>query len=311
MARKAPPAPFDGLIVVDKPQEWTSHDVVGRRRRIVGTRRVGHGGTLDPMATGVLVCGIGKATKLLGLIGATDKSYDATIRLGIATTTDDADGELATLTDAAHLVAPGVTRIPDEVAALTGDIMQRPSSVSAIKINGERAYKRVRAGEDVVLAERPVTISQFQILSTRVASIDGPEGQVSVIDVDVAVTCSTGTYVRALARDLGERLGVGGHLTMLRRTRVGVFDLSSARTLEQLDLELHYLPLEDVCRSLFATHILTDPDAMTFRHGGSTDWPTDFPVVATVAVFAQDDSVLGLAEHRDGRLAPTVVWQPA
>ncbi len=311
MARKAGPSPIDGLIIVDKPQEWTSHDVVGKLRRIVGTRRVGHGGTLDPMATGVLVCGVGKATKLLGLIGATDKSYDATISLGIATTTDDAEGELTSAVDAGYLLESGQQQIHEQVARLTGEIMQRPSSVSAIKVNGERAYKRVRAGEDVVLAERPVTITQFEILATRIASVDGPGGPTSAIDLDVAVTCSTGTYVRALARDLGERLGVGGHLTMLRRTRVGVFDLSSARTLEHLELELDYLPLADVCRRLFATHVVSDPEAVVFRHGGSTDLLPELPVGETIAVFATDDSVLGLAEARDGRLAPTVVWQPA
>lgn len=311
MARKAGPAPFDGLIIVDKPQEWTSHDVVGRLRRIVGTRRVGHGGTLDPMATGVLVCGIGKATKLLGLVGAADKSYDAVIRLGVATTTDDAQGEWISNTDAELLIAPGFTRISEEVARLTGDIMQRPSSVSAIKVNGERAYKRVRDGEDVVLAARPVRIAAFDISSVEPVEVVGPAGSLKVIDVTVSVTCSTGTYVRALARDLGENLGVGGHLTMLRRTRVGMFELSGAHTLDELSQELDYLPLADACRKLFSTHTVAGSDVMVFRHGGQIPAEEGTELGRLVAVFDDSGELLGLAESRGERLAPSVVWSPA
>ena len=311
MASKGSPAPFDGLVIVDKPTDWTSHDVVGRLRRLVGTRRVGHGGTLDPMATGVLVCGVGKATKLLGLIGAKDKSYNATIRLGIATTTDDAQGEFLAEVGVEGLGASASSAIEEGVKRLTGDILQRPSSVSAIKVNGERAYKRVRAGEQVELAERPVTISQFDIVSIRESDHRDVGGPLPVIDVDVVVTCSTGTYIRALARDLGAGLGVGGHLTALRRTRVGTFDLTTAHTLEPLDQHLAWLPLDQVCGDLFPSHTLTTDETQTFRHGGSTDWPSAIPGTDTVAVFAPDQSVLGLAHNKNGRLAPTVVWQPA
>src|ERR687894_100191 len=198
-----------GLVVVDKPAGFTSHDVVARLRRILGTRKIGHAGTLDPMATGVLVCGVGRGTKLLGHLALDGKAYTATIRLGATTTTDEAE-----VTDAA--VAAGL-------AALTGPILQVPSAVSAIKVDGRRAYARVRAGEQVVLPARPVTVSAFTLLARRGA------------DLDVAVECSSGTYVRALARDLGAALGVGGHLTALRRTRVGPFRLAHARTLPGLE----------------------------------------------------------------------------
>lgn len=330
MARSAPPAPFDGLVVVDKPAEWTSHDVVGRLRRICETRRVGHGGTLDPMATGVLVCGVGKATKLLGFIGGEDKTYRATIRLGAVSTTDDADGEITAGADASALLQAGVTAIDDAIGNLTGDIMQRPSSVSAIKVNGQRAYHRVRAGEDVQLAQRPVHIAQFEVVDRRavVAETRAADPLVAnahgYVDLDVVVTCSTGTYIRALARDLGEALGVGGYLTMLQRTRVGSFDLAQARTLEALADDLVYLPLADACRSLFGVRVISDPDVlMAFRHGqrinDTVDGGVDSAGAAAVpdgkptpvAVFAASGEVLGLAELKGSQLAPSVVWQPA
>lgn len=308
MARKNPPAPFDGLIIVDKPGDWTSHDVVGRLRRLVGTRRVGHGGTLDPMATGVLICGIGKATKLLGQIGASDKTYEATIRLGVSTTTDDAQGEVVATVDAAGVSEQAIA---SAVADLTGDIMQRPSSVSAIKVNGQRAYKRVRDGEDVVLEARPVTVSEFRIVASRTDSVAAEGGLVSVQDLDVVVTCSTGTYVRALARDLGSALGVGGHLTALRRTRVGGYSLDSAHTLDELAQSLSWVPLADVCRSLFEPWELDESHAATYRHGGRLDWPATLESDAQLAIFDANGLLLGLAACRDGKLAPTVVWEPA
>jgi tRNA pseudouridine55 synthase len=217
------PAP-DGLLVVDKPAGWTSHDVVGRARRLCATRKVGHAGTLDPMATGVLVLGIGRATRLLTFLVGCDKDYTATIRLGQATITDDAEGEVTAIAP-----ADGVTpeRLATAVADLTGELQQVPSSVSAIKVNGERSYHRVRAGEEVDLPARPVTVSRFDVLATRAGDVDG----IPVLDVDVEVTVSSGTYVRALARDLGAALGVGGHLTALRRTRVGAFTLPEAHGL--------------------------------------------------------------------------------
>ncbi|MEI2777703.1 MAG: tRNA pseudouridine(55) synthase TruB [Tetrasphaera sp.] len=216
----------DGLLLIDKPPGWTSHDVVAKARGLAGTRRVGHAGTLDPMATGVLVLGIGRATKLLTFLVGCAKSYAATIRLGATTVTDDAEGELTARTPVA--LAPGA--LAAAVAALTGDIEQVPSAVSAIKIDGQRAYARVRGGEAVALAARPVTISRFAVLAERAADLDGTP----VLDIDVEVDVSSGTYVRALARDLGAALGVGGHLTALRRTHVGRFGLDQCAPLDDL-----------------------------------------------------------------------------
>jgi tRNA pseudouridine55 synthase len=210
-------------VIVDKPAGLTSHDVVARMRRIAGTRRVGHAGTLDPMATGVLVLAVGQATRLLQYLELGDKCYHARIRLGQTTATDDADGPLVHETSAAAI---GEEQVRAALAPLTGQIMQIPSSVSAIKVNGERAYKRVRDGEDVQLAPRPVTVRRFDLTAFRPA---GP-----LLDLDVVVECSAGTYVRALARDLGSGLGVGGHLTSLRRVQVGRFGITDARTLADL-----------------------------------------------------------------------------
>ena len=212
-----------GLVVVDKPPGLTSHDVVGRCRRIFGTRKVGHAGTLDPMATGVLVVGIERATKILGLLTATDKSYAATVRLGQTTSTEDAEGDVLQTVSAAQV---GDADIEAAVAALRGEISQIPSSVSAIKVGGKRAYQLAREGAAVELAARPVRIDRFEVLGVR--RHDG------FVDVDVEVDCSSGTYIRALARDVGATLKVGGHLTALRRTRVGRFGLDEARTLDAL-----------------------------------------------------------------------------
>ena len=213
-----------GLVIVDKPAGWTSHDVVARIRRLAKTRKVGHAGTLDPMATGVLVLAVGSATRLLHHLTLTDKAYVATIRLGAATITDDAEGEIISTASAAAVTEAALRSF---VESLTGEIMQRPSAVSAIKVDGERAYKRVRDGETVELAARPVTVSRFEITGLSRPSPD-------LLDVDVEVEVSSGTYVRALARDLGDALGVGGHLTALRRTRVGPFGIELAKTLDEL-----------------------------------------------------------------------------
>lgn len=215
-----------GILLVDKPQGLTSHDVVARVRRLAGTRKVGHAGTLDPMATGLLIIGIDSATRLLHYIVGLTKEYRATIRLGQSSTTDDAEGELSELAAADLIAAVDDSRIRAAIAPLTGDIEQRPSSVSAIKVNGERAYAKVRAGETVELAARPVRIDEFVIDEIRRTG--------EFVDVDVRVVCSAGTYIRALARDLGEALGVGGHLTMLRRTRIGEFSVERAHTLDAL-----------------------------------------------------------------------------
>jgi len=233
-----------GLVVVDKPDGMTSHDVVAKVRRIMGTRKVGHAGTLDPMATGVLVLGIERATKLLGHLALDTKAYLATIRLGSSTTTDDAQGETLSTSDTSGVTDEAMTA---GVAKLTGHIQQVPSAVSAVKVDGKRAYARVRAGEQVELPARPVEVSRFDVLSTRRDNGD--------LELDVMVECSSGTYVRALARDLGADLGVGGHLAALRRTRVGPFDLRVVTTLEKLaENPVLSLPLDEAVAAAFPRH---------------------------------------------------------
>ncbi|MEU9869748.1 tRNA pseudouridine(55) synthase TruB [Actinomadura sp. NPDC048021] len=274
-----------GLVIVDKPAGWTSHDVVGKMRRLAKTRRVGHAGTLDPMATGVLVLGIGKATRLLGHLALTRKGYDATIRLGESTNTDDAEGETIA-TASAEAVTEEALRA--SVAELTGTIQQVPPQVSAIKVNGERAYKMARKGEDVELAARPVTVDEFTVLDVRRHG--------GLIDVDASVACSSGTYIRALARDLGASLGCGGHLTALRRTRVGPYDLSMARTLDRLAEELEILPMAEAVAAVFPRRDVSDDDARKVAHGGR------LPAVGLgpgpVGVFAPDGTLLALVEER-------------
>lgn len=274
-----------GLVIVDKPAGWTSHDVVGKMRRLAKTRRVGHAGTLDPMATGVLVLGIGKATRLLGHLALTRKGYDATIRLGESTNTDDAEGETIA-TASAEAVTEDALRAG--VAELTGTIQQVPPQVSAIKVNGERAYKMARKGEDVELAARPVTVDEFTVLDVRRHG--------GLIDVDASVACSSGTYIRALARDLGASLGCGGHLTALRRTRVGPYDLSMARTLDRLAEELEILPMAEAVAAVFPRRDVSDDDARKVAHGGR------LPAVGLgpgpVGVFAPDGTLLALVEER-------------
>jgi tRNA pseudouridine55 synthase len=285
----------DGLVVVDKPAGWTSHDVVARTRKLAGTRRVGHAGTLDPMATGVLVLGVGKATRLLGLLALTDKRYDATIRLGVTTVTDDAEGEPVSTTPAGHVEDDAIGRA---VAVLTGDISQVPSSVSAIKVNGERAYKRVRDGDTVELAARPVTVSRFDVHESRRTA--------DVIDLDVTIECSTGTYVRALARDLGAALGVGGHLTALRRTRVGPYDLAASHTLDALEKSFELLPIADAVRAVFPVRDVDAQQATVIGHGGAL--PATGMTSGPVAVIGPDGTFLALVEERDGFAKPLAVF---
>ena len=287
-----------GLVIVDKPAGMTSHDVVGRCRRLFGTRKVGHAGTLDPMATGVLVVGIDRATKILGLLTATDKSYDATIRLGQTTTTEDAEGELLRSVSAA-----GVTdeQIEAAVAPLRGAIEQIPSAVSAIKVAGKRAYQMVRDGETVELAARPVRIDRFDVLAVRSGG--------GVVDVDVAVDCSSGTYIRALARDVGDTLGVGGHLTALRRTRVGRFGLDHARTLEQLaDAPTLSYSLDDACLQAFPRRDLTDAEVIDTGHGRPL---AAAGVDGVYAATAPDGRVMALLRDAGERTASVVVIRPA
>ncbi len=252
----------DGLLLVDKPQGWTSHDVVARCRRLLGTRKVGHAGTLDPMATGLLVLAAGKATRLLTYVTGHDKSYDATIRLGEATVTDDAEGEVTASADASDLTDAAILAA---VTTLTGEILQRPSTVSAIKVDGQRAYARVRAGEDVVLQARPVTVTRFEVRAIRRSG--------EVVDVDVSVDVSSGTYVRALARDVGEALGVGGHLIALRRTRVGALSVDSAADMSALTAQVEagapisLTPLDVAATAVLPIFELSDAEARTMGFG--------------------------------------------
>jgi tRNA pseudouridine55 synthase len=211
-----------GILLVDKPGGMTSHDVVARARRVLSVRRVGHAGTLDPMATGLLVLGVGAATRLLGHLAGSDKTYEATLRLGQTTVTDDREGEVLATASAAGVDDAAVRAA---LAAQTGPLQQVPSSVSAVKVDGRRSYDRVRAGEQVELAPRAVTVH-----SLEVHRIERPTPD--LVDVDVTVRCSAGTYVRALARDAGAALGVGGHLTALRRTASGPFSVADAAPVE-------------------------------------------------------------------------------
>ena len=290
-----------GLVVVDKPQGLTSHDVVGRCRRLFGTRKVGHAGTLDPMATGVLVVGVERATKILGLLTAADKGYTATIRLGRTTSTEDAEGELLQSVSASH-VTDG--EIGDAVAALRGDIAQVPSSVSAIKVDGQRAYRLAREGQTVELAARPVRIDRFDVLAVR-RECDVAD----VVDVDVVVDCSSGTYVRALARDVGAALGVGGHLTALRRTRVGRFGLDQARTLEQLaEAPTLSYTLDEACLQAFPRRDLGEGEAVDASHGRPL---APAGIDGLYAAVAPDGRVMALLTDAGPRTRSVVVIRPA
>jgi tRNA pseudouridine55 synthase len=290
--------PAPGLVVVDKSAGMTSHDVVGRCRRIFGTRKVGHAGTLDPMATGVLVIGIERATKLLGLLTATDKSYAGTIRLGQTTSTEDAEGEVLQSIPADHVTA---AELESAMAALRGDIDQVPSAVSAIKVDGQRAYKLAREGKAVELAPRRLRIERFDVREIRRS---GP-----FVDVDVEVDCSSGTYIRALARDVGAALGVGGHLTALRRTRVGNFGLEEARTLDQLADEpaLSY-SLDDACLLGFPRRDLSAVEAEHARHGRALK-PAG--IGGIYAATAPDGCVIALLSDHGDRTRSVVVIRPA
>ena len=291
---------LSGLVIIDKPQGWTSHDVVGRTRRLAGTRKVGHAGTLDPMATGILVLGINRATRLLGHLMLADKEYLATIRLGQSTVTDDAEGDV-TAEVPATIERP---QIVEAVAPLTGDIQQTPSSVSAIKVDGVRSYARVRSGEDVQLKARPVTVSTFEVGEVR---HDRSASGATVTDVDVRVVCSSGTYIRALARDLGESLGVGGHLTRLRRTRVGGYGLDRAHTLDELAEDFSVLDLDRAARDGFPAVELSPEQATDVRYGRALQGLELEPGVAT-ALFGPEGSFLALYEQRGRSARPVAVF---
>ena len=278
-----------GILLVDKPQGITSHDVVARIRKASGTRRVGHAGTLDPMATGLLVLGLNSSTRLLTYFVGLDKEYFATIRLGAATNTDDAEGEVISRASASEVTDAALAA---EIAKLTGEISQVPSSVSAIKVDGKRAYTLVREGETVELKPRAVTISAFELLSR--------EGD----DLAVRVECSSGTYIRALARDLGAALGVGGHLTALRRTRIGPFRIENAAQLESVDVEASLLDPVDAASLLFETAALDDQQARDLAQGKRPhlDVPNGSPVAAVTA----DGRLAGLVSITGGVAKPLI-----
>ena len=282
-----------GILLVDKPGGITSHDVVARTRRAFGTRKIGHAGTLDPMATGLLVLGIEGATRLLTYIVGADKTYTATIRLGQTTTTDDAEGEVTAVADAAAITAVTDERIAAGVAGLTGVISQVPSAVSAIKVDGRRAYDRVRAGETVELKAREVTVSRFTVLERRESA--------GSIDLDVVVDCSSGTYIRALARDLGAELGVGGHLTVLRRTRIGPFDVTDSVSTDDLVGAATISPADAASRVLTRLDVSLD-EARDLRHGkrlaGQATRVDSFPAAAV----DPDGALVGIVERRGADL---------
>ncbi|WP_433084399.1 tRNA pseudouridine(55) synthase TruB [Dactylosporangium sp. CA-052675] len=296
MAQKA--ATPGGLVVVDKPGGMTSHDVVSRMRRIARTRRVGHGGTLDPMATGVLIVGVEKATRLLTYVIGSTKEYTATIRLGESTVTDDAEGEVVARTDASTVTDAD---LDTALAPLRGEILQVPSAVSAIKVGGVRSYHRVRSGEAVALAARPVTVSRLDVLAVRRAGAH--------VDVDVDVACSSGTYIRALARDLGAALGVGGHLTALRRTAVGAFTLAEAATLDELAAleDPVTMPLPAAADRCFPRRDASPDEARVLSHGGPL---APIGIAEPYAVFAPDGTVLAIVQERDGKARPEIVLVP-
>ncbi|PPL16707.1 tRNA pseudouridine(55) synthase TruB [Microterricola pindariensis] len=282
-----------GILLVDKPQGWTSHDAVARTRRLAGTRKVGHAGTLDPMATGLLVLGIESSTRLLTYVVGLDKEYYATIRLGAASTTDDAEGELIGEVPAAGATDIDPAHITAGIAALTGDIEQVPSSVSAIKVDGKRAYALVRSGEEVVLKSRAVTVSAFELLGST--AVDG------YLDLEVRVECSSGTYIRALARDLGAALGVGGHLTALRRTRIGPFQVADAGELDSLDVASSLIPPAAAAALLFPVVDLDAQQAIDLGHGkriALDDAQRADTAPGLRAAIAPDGRLVGLLELR-------------
>jgi tRNA pseudouridine55 synthase len=278
-----------GLVVVDKPGGMTSHDVVARVRRLARTRKVGHAGTLDPMATGVLVLGLNRATRLLGHLTLTDKRYEATVRLGVTTTTDDAEGDpvVARPTDALTEDA-----VRAALASFVGEMDQVPSAVSAVKVGGKRAYARVRAGESVELPSRRVIVHALEV------------ARMELPDVEISVHCSSGTYVRAIARDLGRALGVGGHLTALRRTAVGPFSLETAHTLDELEEHFVAVPIAEAARASFPSLDLDDARSADVRVGRRLD----VPLTTNTALFAPDGELLALYGPGDGGARAVAVF---
>ncbi len=286
----------DGIVLVDKPQGPTSHDVVAQCRKIFNTRKVGHAGTLDPMATGMLVIGVGRATRLLGYLSANDKEYLAIMRLGISTETDDAEGEVIRSSSADHVTDDALLEV---IRGFRGHISQRPSKVSAIKVDGKRAYARVRDGEEVELPAREVTVQDIEVIAIE------RQSDLQVVDVTVRVVCSAGTYIRALARDIGDQLGVGGHLTMLRRTRSGSF--STMTPLEVLREKPTIVPLADAIRTGFPVVTLSDDEAKRARHGVHVPAPLEAHDGLS-GIFDTAGNVISLAQISSNVVSPVVVF---
>jgi tRNA pseudouridine55 synthase len=288
----------DGFLVVDKAGGMTSHDVVAVGRKALGTRKVGHAGTLDPMATGILVLGFGNGTRLLQYITDGDKSYTATIVLGASTSTDDHEGEILTTSNASQVNDEDIQRI---LGTMVGEIMQRPTNVSAIKVDGKRAYDRARSGEEFELPSRKVNISQLDILKIR--------HKESVTLVDIEVTCSAGTYIRAIARDLGSELGVGGHLNVLRRTRVAGFTLDQSIEVDQLKGgKFATLPLADVARTTFTPRELSLEEVQELSFGR----PLSENGNALIhAAMSPDNRLIALLKDEGGKAKPIAVFAAA
>ena len=298
-------SPQSGIIIVDKPQGITSHGVVARMRRVCGTRKVGHGGTLDPMATGVLIVAVGRGTKLLTYVSGLDKSYAATVRLGSSTVTDDAEGEVTAVHDASGVSDEAIRAALD---SMTGEIDQVPSAVSAVKVDGKRAYRRMREGETVALRSRRVTVAS--ISTGPIRRTGGP----GAVDVDIDVSCSSGTYIRAIARDLGDELGVGGHLTALRRTRVGGFGLDEAASLDELvrrfeaGAPVDLMPLGRAAARLMPTRTASAAEARALSFGRSLD---EAGIPGRYAVLDAAGDLLAVMADRDGRARPETVFAAA
>ncbi len=294
--RRSGPEVPPGFVLLDKPGGVTSHDMVNRVRRLVGTRRVGHAGTLDPAATGVLVLGVGRATRLLGPIAAADKSYRATIRLGESTTTDDAEGATVSTVDASRVTPDDLTAL---LPAFHGLIRQRPSAVSAIKVDGRRAYARVRAGENVELADREVRVDSIRLIGWH------PAGD--VVDADIDVTCGSGTYIRALARDLGDSLGVGGHVRTLRRTRLGPLPVADCVDLVTFESDPQVVPLAVAGARWFPVVPVSREQTVEVSFGRPIPGGPDFSS-PQVLLADPDGQVVALAKPKDGMLAPVLVF---
>jgi tRNA pseudouridine55 synthase len=296
-----------GLVLIDKPSGWTSHDVVARLRKLAGTRRVGHAGTLDPMATGLLLIGVNSATKLLTFLVGENKTYEATIRLGASTITDDKESEFTEIANRDAVTALTQDRLELALNTLRGPIEQVPSSVSAIKVDGERAYAKVRSGDEVKLKARPITIHRFEVIGEPRLVVDGEN---TFLDFDAVIDCSSGTYVRALARDLGSALGVGGHLTALRRTKIGSYLIEQAQNLDGLTAEaLSVLPIEQAATQQFKVRELSDQEVIDLRHGKRLKVVSETETEPTAAIAA-DGSLVAMLTKSGNAVKSLVVFAP-